>query len=67
MQVIEQERELLLESFMTIGQGLTRESGDEEALAVATSSLLTIMEYINGLIDNYQFKEKEDQEDQENK
>lgn len=39
-----------------IGYGLVREKGDEEALAVAIGSLLTIMEYINGLIDEEKFK-----------
>lgn len=36
--------------------------GDEETLATAMSSLLTLLEYINGLIDNFQFKEQDDQE-----
>jgi len=46
-----------------VGLGLTREKGDDEALATATSSSLTMLEYINRLIDNEKF---EDQDDQEN-
>ena len=50
---------------MRIGQGLTRESGDEEALVTATGSLLTLLEYINGLIDNQKFEGEESEEENE--
>jgi len=36
--------------------------GDEETLAMATSSLLTLLEYINGLIDHEKFECKEPEE-----
>jgi len=48
---------------MWIGQGLTREKGDEESLTTATSSLLNLLDYINGLIDNQKFEEEESEED----
>lgn len=41
----------------------SHEKGDEEALAIATNSLLILLEYIDGLIDDKKFEEEDDQED----
>jgi len=48
---------------MKIGKGLTHEKGDEETLAIATNSLLVLLEYIDGLIDNEKFEEEDEKED----